>query len=132
MKVKVKNLPRTLQKSYGRCISIGEAISEASSHLDVAQDIVWHMSPKPKDPFPWRTISGATQGLRNLKKEAPQLGTKIEKVLKDTKALQSLVYHMPTKKERINRKFNAVMDGFLDLRRSARKICADPPRQPLT
>jgi hypothetical protein len=112
-------------KSYGRCANLGAALSKASCHVDAVMEVVINQPVKPEDPFTWRNLSGALQGLHEMKKEAPHLKAKIAGVEKDLEALRGLVYRTPGAKERIHGKYRDVLNGIGDLRHGIRELCSD-------
>jgi hypothetical protein len=129
VKKSVKRPPRKLEKTYSRCVDLGEAIEKASCHLGVVMEVVINEKVERGDPFPWRNLSGTLQGLHEMKKKAPELGEKISRVRKDTESLRGLIYRTPGAKERIHRKYNDVLHGIMELRKESREICSDPVSQ---
>jgi hypothetical protein len=124
MKVKAR-VPKKLEKTYTRCVDIGEAISKATCHLGVVMEVVVNKTVERRDPFTWRNLSGTLQGLHDLKKKAPELGAKIEKVTKDTEGLRGLIYRTPSQKQKIYSKYRDVLNGVHELRAEVRGLCSD-------
>lgn len=128
MKVKAR-VPKKLEKTYTRCVDIGEALSNASCHLNVVMAVVINQTVPVHDSFSWRNLGGVREGLKELKKKAPELGPKIEKVMKDAEDLQGMVYRKPDQKQKVYSKYMEVSNGVHELRKEARQLCSDPVKE---
>ncbi len=128
MKVKAK-VPKKLEKTYTRCVDIGEALSKADCHLSVVMAVVINETVPVHDSFSWRNLGGVREGLKELKKKAPELGPKIDKVAKDAESLQMMVYQKPGERQKIYSKNTDVAIGIHELRKEARGLCSDPVKE---
>lgn len=116
---------KKFEKTYGNCLTVGSAISKAESHLGVVMEVVINDPVKKQDPFPWRNLSGALQGLQELRVKAPELAPRVRKIEKDLERLRSIIYKTPGQREKIHSKHSDVSNGLSELRKGIRMLCSD-------
>lgn len=109
-----------------RCLNLGGYLERIESHLEIVAKAVSETTYEPGHHFPWRTLSGAINAMREGAIKVSQLKPAFRELQRATEKLRNLIYKRPGQKELIHRRYMEIRDGLWKIKLAALELCPDP------